>query len=109
MAKRKKDDDTIKLSREEFNQFIMDLENFEHGFMSILAGSEDYEIIQLPKEGISAQTAKKLKEHVEECREQEIRVIYQIPNGKTELYICPDNISTIGVAQVEGMSEDLLC
>lgn len=102
-------DDNIEISRKDFNKLLLELDTFEHNFMSLLTNEEEYEIIALPKGRIDSEIADQLNSIIKNCKEQNIPIIYQVSLKDSDIYLCPGNTYKIGLVPKNGATEAFIC
>lgn len=81
------------LTEEQFSKLMEDLDNFDNNFITNLAGTGKYEIIQTVLEDGTKLTKEQYALIKTECSRLGLKVIYQIPltNGDI-VFINPDNL-----------------
>lgn len=102
MSKRQKYKKPKELTDEQYAKVLEDLENFDSGFFSAIAGTDKYEVIPtLLEEGVWL-TKEQYTLVKNECSRLGLTVVYQIQlNDKSSVFINPESLK-IGYYQ-EGM------
>ena len=97
------------LSEQQFNDLVLQLENFEFELFSLIAGQEQYEIIPLsPDNRSDLLAANHLKTLEKTLMKQGVRVLYKTPGHECEVIFNPHDFSRIIVIP-EGDIEDISC
>lgn len=93
----------FEVSKEEYDQLLIDNQKFDEGFFEAGAGTKDFEIIPMVIEEGRTLASEELQMLLTECNRQKLRVVYRIDLSDTSYVLINSKTLKIGYVSNNGV------